>query len=279
MATDERKLKANGSNVEAPGKKVARGEEYAVDESAPGWAQQMQRMMMSVMVKVDGTAAEVKEAKSLAQEAKNEAKEAKEVAVAMGGEVNIMKKEIAQMKGTGAKAAVTLGGGVREEEKLRTITFGNFPEDTRSEYIIEEINKKVEAVKADLDANGVFAYGKKYAIRGGARFKTEESMMAFLRRDDTEAQFEVDGHRIYMNRDIRKSAEDEARDKAVRKLVRAIIEEEGGDGSATKKNIDADYRRGIVRYKDVRVGEYTNGKMELKGDANKLEGRYSRLME
>ena len=82
-----------------------------------------------------------------------------------------------------------------------------------------------------------------------------------------------------MNRDIRKSAEDEARDKAVRKLVRAIIEEEGGDGSATKKNIDADYRRGIVRYKDVRVGEYTNGKMELKGDANKLEGRYSRLME
>ena len=39
------------------------------------------------------------------------------------------------------------------------------------------------------------------------------------------------------------------------------------------------YCRGVVRYKDVRVGEYTNGKMELKGDANKLEGRYSRLME
>jgi hypothetical protein len=49
--------------------------------------------------------------------------------------------------------------------------------------------------------------------------------------------------------------------------------EEGGDGKATKQDIDADYRKGIVRYKDVRVGEYVSGKMELKGEAVRLKTR------
>ena len=137
----------------------------------------------------------------------------------------------------------------------------------------------MEKVKADLDENGVFAYGKKFATRGAARFKTEDAMWSYLKKDDTEVRFEIEGHRIYINRDVRKTPEDEARDKAVRKLVRAIIEEAGGDGNAVKKLIDADYRQGIVRHKDVRVGEFTNYKMELVGEGKKLETRYNKLME
>ena len=77
-------------------------------------------------------------------------------------------------------------------------------------------------------------------------------------------QFELDGRRMYINRDIRKSPGDEERDNAVRKLV---------------EKVDADYRKGVVRYKDVRVGEYVNGGMELKREGVKLTARYKSLME
>ena len=82
--------------------------------------------------------------------------------------------------------------------------------------------------------------------------------MAYLERDDMRVHFDIDGRLINMNRDIRKSPEDKARDKAVRKLV---------GGHTTKKSIEADYRKGVVRYKGFRMGEYTNGKMTLKGEA------------
>ena len=68
------------------------------------------------------------------------------------------------------------------DEKQRTITFGNFPEDTKSEYIIAVIKKKLELAQEELDADGVYAFGKKSTVRGAARFKTQEAMMAYLRR-------------------------------------------------------------------------------------------------
>ena len=43
--------------------------------------------------------------------------------------------------------------------------------------------------------------------------------------------------------------------------------------------IDANYRKGIVRYKDVRVGEYVDGKMQLKGEAEQLQAHFDKLME
>ena len=97
-----------------------------------------------------------------------------------------------------------------------------------------------------------------------------------MKREDTKAQFELDGRRMGINQDIRKSPFDEERDKAVWKLVRAIIEEEGGDASTVKEQIDGDYCRGIVRFKEVRVGEYVNGQMELKPAGVKLTNRTRR---
>ena len=92
----------------------------------------------------------------------------------------------------------------------------------------------------------VFAYGRKFAIRGAARFETKEAMWSYLKGEDTKVHFDIHGHRIYINRDVRKTLEDEAKDKAVRKLVWAIIEEEGGDGATTKSNIESNYKRCIV---------------------------------
>ena len=50
------------------------------------------------------------------------------------------------------------------DEKQRTVTFGNFPEDTKSEYIIAVIKKKLELVQEELDADGVYAFGKKIVV-------------------------------------------------------------------------------------------------------------------
>ena len=55
--------------------------------------------------------------------------------------------------------------------KRRTITFGKFAEDTKSEYIIETIEKLIENFKHDIEYNGIFAYGKKFATMGAVRFK------------------------------------------------------------------------------------------------------------
>ena len=44
--------------------------------------------------------------------------------------------------------------------------------------------------------------------------------------------------------------------RAVRKVVRTIIEAGGGDGATIKKSIDANYNLGIVMWSDARVAEW-----------------------
>ena len=127
--------------------------------------------------------------------------------------------------------------------------------------------------------NGVYAFGKTFATRGAARFKTEDTMWKYLRGNEAKEHFVVDGARINMNRDVRTTPADEARTKAVRKLVRAIIEVEGGNPTKTKYLIDADYRRGIVRYKDIRVGEYKDELMNIKEAGAKYEAKCKLLVE
>jgi hypothetical protein len=293
------KLKVHGSNEHAPGspekKRPATGgneddEILIVDESAPAWAQHMQKMMIKMMGVVDSTAGEARETRSIAQAARDDAAEAKIIAEKIGQEVEAMKKDIIDLRSTSTKPTMlkveSQSRGLhtaavdtkREEEKKRTITFGDFPEDTKSEYIVSALSQKLAALRADLDTDGIFAYGRKFATRGGARFKTEAAMWSYLRDKGTERKFDIDGHTIYMNRDFRNSAEDEHRVKSVRKLVRAIIEHHGGDGTSTKTAIDTDYKRGIVWFKDARVGEYANGKMILKGSGSEVEERFTALM-
>eukprot|EP00973_Karenia_brevis_P030425 4194603-Karenia_brevis.AAC.1 len=57
--------------------------------------------------------------------------------------------------------------------------------------------------------------------------------------------------KIYANTD---SLHDEhpAISKSVRKLVRTIIEMNGGNGKAIKEHIDTNYAQGIVWWKDLR---------------------------
>ena len=77
-----------------------------VDQLAPGWAQAMQRMMISVAGKVDVVVTGVEAARNMAREAKDEAMEAKVAATALEVEVETMKKDINGLKGEGFKKAV-----------------------------------------------------------------------------------------------------------------------------------------------------------------------------
>ena len=74
--------------------------------------------------------------------------------------------------------------------------------------------------------------------------------------------------------------EDAAREKGVRKVVRALIEARGGNGAEVKKDLDASYRKGVVFYRDVRVAEWVpaEGRMKLMGEACQLQAAYDILM-
>ena len=87
-----------------------------------------------MMGKIDGTANEITEVKSLATNAKNEAAEASTAVNLLRAEVDTIKKDIIELQGSGDNSSRTRPGkSGSDDEKKRTITFGRFAEDTKSE--------------------------------------------------------------------------------------------------------------------------------------------------
>ena len=236
------------------------------------WGQNILKMMICMMGKIDGTADDILEAKALATNAKSEAAEASTAVNLLRVEVDTIKRNINELQGRRPSRSE------QDDEKRRTITLGKFPDDTKSEYIIETIEKLIENFKQDIEDNGIFAYGKKFATMGAVRFKTEEAMWTYLKHNNTSKCMNTDGHTLYVNRAEQGTSDDQARTKAVRKLVRAIIEEEGG-GAHTKTKIDTNYRRGTVWYHDVRMGDFKDGQMELTNNGAKFGAKFKELME
>ena len=71
--------------------------------------------------------------------------------------------------------------------------------------------------------------------------------------------------------------------RAIRKVIRTLIEANGGDGEAVKKDIETN-NRGVVWYKDERVAEWKaekgqEGNMKLVGAMLPHEAAYRDLME
>ena len=110
-----------------------------VDSAAPSWGQNIQKMMICMMGKIDGTANEITEVKSLATNAKNEAAEASTSINLLRAEVNTIKKDISELQGRRP------GKSGSDDERRRTITFGRFAEDTKSVYVIETIERELQA--------------------------------------------------------------------------------------------------------------------------------------
>lgn len=73
----------------------------------------------------------------------------------------------------------------------------------------------------------------------------------------------------------------QAKTKAIRKMVRAIIEQTGGDGVKAKKEMKGtSYSMGRVHFKKKRVAEWdwTTGVLILNGSGKEYEVRFKSLM-
>ena len=134
--------------------------------------------------------------------------------------------------------------------------------------------------EAELDEDGIFAYGRDVATRWTVRFKTTAQMLRFVRRPEMEWEIkQSDDKIIYINRDIVKPIEEITRDRQINKLIRVIIEfENNTDGETTRKLITARRKRGTVEYKGVKVGQIIDGKMVLLGDVIKFQVKFDELM-
>ena len=166
------------------------------------------------------------------------------------------------------------------EKRSRTVNFGQFPKDTKADEIKEFINKVMAGVE---DVEDMFAYGKKFVERGGARFVSKESMWKYMGVNAGSHTHDFKQTKVYCNPDssaVDKTSEPAKRERAVRKLVRAIIESKGGNGKAVKANIDKDYKNGVVWWQEQRVGEWDRKdcKMIFLGDGLAWEEAYKKLL-
>ena len=316
---DGRKLQAEGSNPDAPEKKSARTDgsvEVDMEEVMPAWAK---FMMDRIVGKVENVEVQVAAAEKAANEAKDEAMEAKVAVTTLESEMEKVKKEMTELKGDGLEKAIekvveakwpVIGEGrsgpekgyggpagvgkgsgkaggkeaKREDEKSRTIVFGNFPEETQEDDIIKFIEGKVESVRADIEE--VFTFAKAGA-RGAAKFFSQDAMWKYMVDQKGHHYHEHQGGTIYVNAptDSSKDPDDAAREKAVRKVVRVLIEHNNGNGAEIKKRIEAKYKAGIVRWKAddnkwKKVAEWKpeEGKMELMAEAAALQAPFDVLM-
>ncbi|CAK0835085.1 unnamed protein product, partial [Prorocentrum cordatum] len=122
------------------------------------------------------------------------------------------------------------------------------------------ITDVLKGVKDDLEE--VFAYGRKFAERGGARFKTADAMWKYVSAKAGKNKHEFQG---------------KLREKAVRKVVRTIVESNGGDGDAIKQDVDTNYKKGLVWWKDKRAAVWGDGRMTLLGEAAAYKEKHDLL--
>ena len=60
--------------------------------------------------------------------------------------------------------------------------------------------------------------------------------------------------------------------------MRTIIEENGGNGQVVKEHIHANYRKGILWWKDERVAEWKDGSFVFKGAALTWKAKFDKYM-
>ena len=167
------------------------------------------------------------------------------------------------------------------EKRSRTVTFGPFPEDTKTSLIENFINDKMTDVKSDIEE--IFAFGKTRAEKGGARFKTSDAMWKYMKTNAGNHKHAFKDTSIYANVDLnmRESKKDQAKVKAMRKVVRIVIEKNGGDAKEVKKNMETKYGKGRVWWNEERIAAWDEekGQMILEGWAEQHEQEFIQLMK
>ena len=140
-------------------------------------------------------------------------------------------------------------------------------------------------VDAEDDIEETFAYAR-MGTRGAAKFKTEDAMWDFLTTNKGGHEYEHEGRRLYVRAGESYVSSDDLKEKAVRKVVRALIEREGGDGKTAKAKIDAKYPWGAVWWKGTgskweKVAQWNaqDRTMQMMGTAAALQENVDKLMD
>ena len=310
-ATDVRKLKANGSNPSAPERKTFRTNvEMQIDtiEGMPAWAVAMQKSLMAhtsqqvsgLRREMDETAAVALQAQAdlstMRKEFQADVKSIRDEMKEDRQQFSLLREECRQYPGPspGEKMNWTAKGkgkgkdggklAKKEEERSRTLTFSNFPEDTQEKDIIDEIKKKLKDSMEQVEE--VFAFAKT-GTRGAAKFTTEDALWKYTVDSKDSEVHEFQGRRIYSRAgNIGGDPSDANKEKAVRKVVRLLIERAGGDGAAVKKKIDAKYAWGGVWFlgddsKWTKVAQWNakDDKMTMLGEAAVMQATLDKMLE
>ncbi|CAE8619507.1 unnamed protein product, partial [Polarella glacialis] len=166
--------------------------------------------------------------------------------------------------------------GVKLEKRSRTVFFRGFKKDTPEDAIKLFVRQKLEGVSKEL-IDDVYTFDP-FADKGVVRFTTEEAMWDFMVEKKGNRRHDYEGQVIYVNVD--QIPEVAAKERAVRKVVRAIIEMNGGDGDQVKQTIRARYKSGLVWWNNERVAEWNQESetMTLLGAAAVYAEKFNLLM-
>ena len=288
-----------GRGDQAPGSDMSDDDVQIVKvEGMPSWAMAMQTTLMQHTTStVANLQLEVDEAKAMAMECQENIRELrKEIAT-----LKITSKETPSLKtvqqletdfaklrnntlgtasGNRAAAGGNNSGRNDEDKRIRTISFGEFPKDTKS----KDIKTFIEGVVGSgADIDECFAYGRQHAERGAARFTSKDAMWKYMKDNKGKHQHMYGDTPISCNVDSSwedPESEQSLKERAVRKVVCTIIEVNGGDAQQVKAKIDARYKKGVVLWEDCRVAEWdrTGNKMVLLGNGVAWQAHFDKLI-
>jgi hypothetical protein len=170
----------------------------------------------------------------------------------------------------------------KNEELARTVVFNGYGEGVRADDVIQHIKEAFVSGVDDDCISETYAYGKTYASGGAVRFKSEKSMWRHLVENKGENWKMYKDRKVYA-RPGRREGEDMEKSKAIRKAVRAIYEVGKMPIEELKKETQADYRKGVVKFKGYMVAQWTEtygsgGLMEWVKDYPEFAARHEELM-
>ena len=166
----------------------------------------------------------------------------------------------------------------RQEEMSRTLVVGQYAEGTLKADIIKHMSESLLMDTDGKNVEEVFAFGKKYAQRGGVRFVSTQEMWNYLTIRRGSHAHDFRGYKVFARPGF-VFGEDEDKSRAVRKSMRALYETESRGTDYVKEEFSANYHSGIVRCKGVPVAKWSDATktMEWTG-MEKAAERFRELM-
>ena len=168
-------------------------------------------------------------------------------------------------------------GGTNIDKRMRTVYFSHFY-NMKLEDIIKLVEEWTDGYGEHIEeVYTIGGFGEQK--RGAARFKLGEGMWEYMVANKGKLKHTVGDQIIFANTDSLHDP-DPGKSKAVKKVVRLLIEKHGGDGPTVKKQMQTNYNKGLVGWKGEVVAEWNEETREMKlmGEVAAWQGEYRKMM-